>query len=225
MVRRARDVAGHLLRIAGTTAATGRGRAASSAMLVAHLQQPPSPVPHQAPVEELAPTPAPAAAALDGEEVRAAAVRCTWALSDPGNRFLPDASDEVRAVALSAVRAEERDGYAQHLQAFAEQHRERFQELLRGYGPDSTPASHGRRPPRSRPIPAPAAPRNRRRPKPAQREVRAVPVHAEAPTHLRSRDGRLSAEQLQRLAALGLGWAKTTQTETEAAETAETKAA
>ncbi|CAL9327314.1 hypothetical protein SUDANB180_07811 (plasmid) [Streptomyces sp. enrichment culture] len=38
-----RDVASYLLRIADTTATTGRGRAASSAMLAAHLQRPDSP--------------------------------------------------------------------------------------------------------------------------------------------------------------------------------------
>jgi hypothetical protein len=38
-----RDVASYLLRIADTTATTQRGRAASSAMLLAHLQQPASP--------------------------------------------------------------------------------------------------------------------------------------------------------------------------------------
>ncbi|AYG78307.1 hypothetical protein DWB77_00414 [Streptomyces hundungensis] len=44
-----RDVASYLLRIADTTATTGRGRAASSAMLLAHLQQPPSPAPARGP--------------------------------------------------------------------------------------------------------------------------------------------------------------------------------
>ncbi|GAB1339754.1 hypothetical protein ACE1SV_63440 [Streptomyces sp. E-15] len=67
----ARDIAGHLLRIADTTATVQRGRAASPALLLAHLQQPASPAPHKAP----APAPAPAAAALDGEDVRTAAER------------------------------------------------------------------------------------------------------------------------------------------------------
>ncbi|MFI0264749.1 hypothetical protein ACH4OW_37790 [Streptomyces sp. NPDC017056] len=40
-----RDVASHLLRIADTTATVQRGRAASSALLAVHLQQPASPRP------------------------------------------------------------------------------------------------------------------------------------------------------------------------------------
>ncbi|MFJ2616104.1 MULTISPECIES: hypothetical protein [unclassified Streptomyces] len=47
-------------------------------------------------------------------------------------------------MALSAVREDERDGYMQRLEAFAEQHSERFQELLCAYGPGSAPAEHGR---------------------------------------------------------------------------------
>jgi hypothetical protein len=44
-------------------------------------------------------------------------------------------------VALSTVREDDRDGYAQRLEAFTEQHRERLEETLRAYGPGSTPAS------------------------------------------------------------------------------------
>ncbi|RSO03335.1 hypothetical protein DMH18_37610 [Streptomyces sp. WAC 06783] len=47
-----RDVASHLLRIANTTATAQRGRAVSSALLAAHLQQPASPAPQDAPVED-----------------------------------------------------------------------------------------------------------------------------------------------------------------------------
>lgn len=72
----ARDVTGHLLRTADPTASVQRGRAASPALLRAHLQQPASPAPHQAPA------PAPAAAALDGEDVLAAAERFPWAHAD-----------------------------------------------------------------------------------------------------------------------------------------------
>ncbi|MFI1161732.1 hypothetical protein [Streptomyces sioyaensis] len=36
------------------------------------------------------------------------------------------------------------DGCAQRLEAFAEQHRERLEELLRACGPGSAPAAHGR---------------------------------------------------------------------------------
>ncbi|MDJ0345915.1 hypothetical protein QMK19_35365 [Streptomyces sp. H10-C2] len=86
----------------------------------------------------------PAAPLLDAGEVLAAAQRCTWALTDPGHLLAFDAAQEILTVALSAVREEERDGYAQRLMAFAAQHRERLAELLRAYGPDSTPASHGR---------------------------------------------------------------------------------
>ncbi|MEU2166043.1 hypothetical protein [Streptomyces sp. NPDC019208] len=42
-----RDVASYLLRIADTTATAQRGRAASSAMLLAHVQQPTSPAPEE----------------------------------------------------------------------------------------------------------------------------------------------------------------------------------
>ncbi|WP_331446609.1 hypothetical protein [Streptomyces xanthochromogenes] len=54
-----RGVATYLLRIADTTAHAGRGRAASSAMLVPHLQQPPSPAP-AAPEATATDEPAPA---------------------------------------------------------------------------------------------------------------------------------------------------------------------
>lgn len=47
-------------------------------------------------------------------------------------------------MALRAVREDERDGYVQRLEAFADQHRERLEELLRAYGPGSAPAEHGR---------------------------------------------------------------------------------
>ncbi|MGW2415968.1 hypothetical protein ACWCV5_27910 [Streptomyces tubercidicus] len=49
-----RDVAGYLLRIADTTATTGRGRAASSALLLAHVRQPASPA-AQCPAQDSAP--------------------------------------------------------------------------------------------------------------------------------------------------------------------------
>ncbi|MEU1707552.1 hypothetical protein ABZ478_19360 [Streptomyces sp. NPDC005706] len=125
-----------LLSIADTTAAQ-RGRAASHAQLCAPLQQRVSPAPDvQAPAPPPVPDPA---AAFDAAGVRAAALRCTWALSDPGTWFPPEASDEVLAVALSAVREDERAGYAQRLEAFTAQHRERLQEMLRGWGPASTP--------------------------------------------------------------------------------------
>lgn len=133
-----RDVASYLLRIADTTATAQRGRAASSALLLAHLRQPASSTPAP-PAQEPGP-----AAALDAKEVMAAAQRCTWALADPGDFLVPEASDEILTVALSAVREDERAGYAQRLEEFAEQHRERLEELLRAYGPGSTPASHGR---------------------------------------------------------------------------------
>ncbi|MFI8425982.1 hypothetical protein [Streptomyces sp. NPDC085479] len=133
-----RDVASHLRRIADTTATTGRGRAASSAMLLAHLQQPASPAPQEDPVEE-DPGPAPV---LDSKDVLAAAERFPWALAAPAARHWPDG--EFLDVALSAVRAEEREGYIERLEAFVEQHRPRLEEMLRTHGPGSKPASHGR---------------------------------------------------------------------------------
>ncbi|MEY9490884.1 hypothetical protein RKD26_006678 [Streptomyces calvus] len=65
-----RNVATYLLRIADTTDTTGRGRAASSAMLVAYLQQPASPAPQEALVEDPGPAPA-----LDTKDVLVAAER------------------------------------------------------------------------------------------------------------------------------------------------------
>ncbi|MEU2441766.1 hypothetical protein ABZ595_37135 [Streptomyces rubradiris] len=134
-----RDVASCLLRIADTTATTGRrGRAASSAMLLAHLQQPHSPAPAEAPAEDPAP-----AVELDAKDVLAAAERFPWAVAAPGERHWPDGSNFLD-VPLSAMRSEEREGYIERLQAFVEQHRTRLEELLRAYGPDSRPASHDR---------------------------------------------------------------------------------
>lgn len=153
--RGVRAVASQLLQIADFTAAQ-RGRAESNALLMAtgsaktlvaarssdELHEGLVRVPS---LDLLAQTEAVAPAApLDAEEVLAAAQRCTWALSDPGNWFLPEASREVLDVALSAVREDERADYVQRLEAFADQHRERLEEMLRGYGPGSTPASHGR---------------------------------------------------------------------------------
>ncbi|MEU3706932.1 hypothetical protein AB0E82_32095 [Streptomyces anulatus] len=134
-----RDVASHLLRIADTTATAERGRAASSAMLVAHLQQPASPAPQAAPEPE----PGPPAPALDAKDVLAAAERFPWAVAAPGERHWPDGGDFLDA-ALSAVRPEEREGYIERLEAFVEQHRGRLEEMLRTHGPGSKPASHGR---------------------------------------------------------------------------------
>ncbi|HBF85878.1 MAG TPA: hypothetical protein DD420_39965 [Streptomyces sp.] len=135
-----RDVASYLLRIADTTANAGRGRAASSAMLLAHLQQPHSPAPAEVPAEDPAPVPA---VELDAKDVLAAAERFTWAVAAPGVRHWPDGSDFLD-VALSAVRPEEREGYIERLEAFVEQHRPRLEEMLRTHGPGSKPASHGR---------------------------------------------------------------------------------
>lgn len=123
-----RDVASYLLRIADTTANAGRGRAASSAMLVAHLQQPSSPAP---------------APPLYARRILAVAEGFTWAVSAPGTRHWPDRSDFLD-VALSAVRTEEREGYIERLEAFVEELRARLEEMLRTHGPGSRPASHGR---------------------------------------------------------------------------------
>ncbi|MET9568461.1 hypothetical protein ABZY34_04830 [Streptomyces virginiae] len=65
-------------------------------------------------------------------------------MADPGDFLNSEASEEILTVALSAVRKDERAGYVQRLEAFADRHRGRLQELLRAYGPDSKPASHGR---------------------------------------------------------------------------------
>ncbi|MFF8280704.1 hypothetical protein ACF05T_32345 [Streptomyces lateritius] len=108
-------------------------------MLVAHLSQPASPAPQEAPGPDPAPAPAPA---LDAKDVLTAAERFPWALAAAGERHWPDG--EFLDVALSAVRPEERQGYIERLEAFVEQHRARLEELLRTYGPGSRPASHGR---------------------------------------------------------------------------------
>lgn len=126
-----------LLRIADNTAAQ-RGRAESNALLLAHLREKASPAPAP-PAQEAA-----RAVALDAKDVLAAAQRCTWALTDPDNFLIPEASEEILAVALSAVGEDERDGYVERLEAFAAQHRERLEELLRGWGPGSRPAEYGR---------------------------------------------------------------------------------
>ena len=72
------------------------------------------------------------------------AAQHTWALTDPGNFLISEASEEILTVALSAVGEDERDGYVERLEAFAAQHRECLEELLRGYGPGSRPAEYGR---------------------------------------------------------------------------------
>ncbi|GAB1331583.1 hypothetical protein [Streptomyces sennicomposti] len=125
-----RDVATYLLRTADTTAATGRGRAPSSAMLAAHFQQPPS-----TPAEEPTPSSAPP---LYAKRILAVAEGVTWAVAAPGERHWPDGEGFLN-VALSAVRTEEREGYIERLEAFVEQHRTRLEELLRAYGPGSKP--------------------------------------------------------------------------------------
>ncbi|MCX4657405.1 hypothetical protein AB0N79_36375 [Streptomyces microflavus] len=96
---------------------------------------PDSPSPQASSQEDPAPV-------LDGAAVLAAAERFPWALAAPQARHWPDG--EFLDVALSAVRPEERKGYTERLVAFVEQHQARLEELLRGYGPGSTPASHGR---------------------------------------------------------------------------------
>ncbi|MFE7676780.1 hypothetical protein ACFU5N_31785 [Streptomyces albidoflavus] len=138
-----RDVASYLLRIADTTAHAGRGRAASSAMLVAHLQQP-APSAPAAPEATATDEPAPASVPpLEATDVLAAAERFPWAVAAPGTRRWPDGSDFLD-VALSAVRPEERAGYIGRLEAFVEEHRARLEEVLRTHGPGSRPAAHGR---------------------------------------------------------------------------------
>ncbi|KOT65558.1 MULTISPECIES: hypothetical protein [Streptomyces] len=107
-----RDVASHLLHIADTTATAQRGRAVSSALLAAHLQQPASPAPQEAPVEDPGSAPA-----LDATNVLAAAERFPWALAAPGERHW--SGGEFLDVALSAVRTEERQGYIERLEALA----------------------------------------------------------------------------------------------------------
>ncbi|MGW8985062.1 hypothetical protein ACWGQ9_20650 [Streptomyces parvus] len=135
-----RDVASYLRLIADRTATTERGRAASSTMLVAHLQQPVSPALEEAPPGEQAPAPVPT---LEAKDVLAAAERFPWAVAAPGTRHWPDGSDFLD-VALSAVRPEERAGYIERLEAFVEEHRARLEKMLRTHGPGSRPASHGR---------------------------------------------------------------------------------
>lgn len=130
-----RAVSSYLLRIADDAAAQ-QGRAAGSAELRAHLRRP---APPALPV----PQPAAAVPAPDPGDVLAAALRCTWATT-PDQFFTPEASSEILAVALSAVREEEHDGYVQRLEAFADRHRERLEKLLRTHGPGSAPAAHGR---------------------------------------------------------------------------------
>ncbi|MGO4634920.1 hypothetical protein AB4225_28935 [Streptomyces sp. 2RAF24] len=130
------SVSSELLAIADATAAQ-RGRAASSAQLTAHLARQTSP----APAKEPAPAPAPVPP-LYARRVLAVAEGFTWASAASGTRHWPDG--EFLDVALRAVRAEERAGYIERLEAFVEQHRERLEELLRAYGPGSRPASHGR---------------------------------------------------------------------------------
>ncbi|MEU3110227.1 hypothetical protein ACPCK9_32715 [Streptomyces koyangensis] len=138
-----RDVASYLRRIADTTAHAGRGRAASSAMLVAHLQQPASPAP-AAPEATATDEPAPVSVPpVEAKDVLAAAERFPWAVAAPGTRHWPDGSDFLD-VALSAVRPKERAGYIERLEAFVEDHRARLEEMLRTHGPGSRPASHGR---------------------------------------------------------------------------------
>ncbi|MFE6885809.1 hypothetical protein [Streptomyces sp. NPDC057702] len=135
-----RDVTSYLLRIADTTATAGRGRAASSAMLLVHLQQPRSPAPEKTMADEPAPASVPP---LEATDVLAAAERFPWAVAAPGTRHCPDGPDFLD-VALSAVGNEERAGYIERLEAFVEEHRDRLEQLLRAYGPGSRPASHGR---------------------------------------------------------------------------------
>src|SRR5690606_9231233 len=94
--------------------------------------------------EELARTAQETAPPLDTQEVLAAARRCTWACTTPDNFLAPDGTEQILAVALGAVREEERPGYVERLVAFVEEHRERLEELLRRYGPGSKPASYGR---------------------------------------------------------------------------------
>ncbi|MFF8747812.1 hypothetical protein [Streptomyces californicus] len=132
-----RDVGRLLLRIADTTATTTRGLAASHTFLITPAgREAPAPTPtpagRKAP-EPPAPTPA---------EILAAAESCPWALAPQEERHWPDGA--FLDTALSAVRPEEYAGYADRLQDFARKHRARLEDLLRAYGPGSTPASHGR---------------------------------------------------------------------------------
>jgi hypothetical protein len=80
----------------------------------------------------------------DAEEILAAARRYTWTWTDPANFSDLGASDESQSTALSAVPEGEENGYTQHLETFAERHRERLAELLRAYAPSSAPAPYDR---------------------------------------------------------------------------------
>ncbi|MFE4059356.1 hypothetical protein ACFXP3_24180 [Streptomyces sp. NPDC059096] len=79
-----RDVTGYLQRIADTTAHAGRGRAASSATLLAHLQQPNSPTPEKTTADEPAPNPMPP---LEAKNVLAAAEHFMSAEAAQGTRL------------------------------------------------------------------------------------------------------------------------------------------
>ncbi|MBM9506676.1 hypothetical protein [Actinacidiphila acididurans] len=134
-----KDASRLLADIADRTAAQ-RARAETGLELLTRLRQaaPAPAVPAQQP-SAAADVPPP-----DPDEVLAAALRCPWALTTPDQFFAAEASRQILNLALSAVREDERDGYAQRLQAFAEAHRERLAELLRAYEPGSAPAAHGR---------------------------------------------------------------------------------
>ncbi|MEU4173372.1 hypothetical protein AB0F46_41940 [Streptomyces sp. NPDC026665] len=123
------------------SATTGRGRAVSSALLLAHLSQPASPA-SKATADGPAADPA-SVPLLEAKDVLAVAERFLWAVTAPGTRYWSDGSDFLD-VGLSAVGNEERAGYIARLEAFVEEHRARLEELLCAYGPGSTPASHGR---------------------------------------------------------------------------------
>ncbi|MFE9252460.1 hypothetical protein [Streptomyces sp. NPDC007088] len=114
--------------------------AASSALPAAHLQRPASPPRRRVPWRSRTRS---RFRALDARDVPAAAERFPWAVAAPGEWHWPDGSDFLD-VALSTLHPEEREGYAERLEAFVEQHRARLEEMLRTHGPGSTPASHGR---------------------------------------------------------------------------------
>ncbi|GAB1340829.1 hypothetical protein ACE1SV_74190 [Streptomyces sp. E-15] len=82
-------------------------------------------------------------APLYARRILAVAEGFAWAVAAPGTRHWPN-GEEFLDVALSSVRAEERAGYIERLEAFVEEHRARLEELLRVYGPGSRPASRGR---------------------------------------------------------------------------------
>ncbi|MEU1439354.1 hypothetical protein ABZ438_35570 [Streptomyces sp. NPDC005786] len=107
------DVASYLLRIAAdTTAASQRGRAASSAMLLAHLHQPTRPGGD-------ASGGAGPAAVPDAKDVLAAAERIPWAMAVPGMRHWQTAGFPGRRSERGAP--EEREEYIERLEAFVEQ--------------------------------------------------------------------------------------------------------